>query len=1035
MSMSSGFIRRPVTTGLLMVAIVLLGVTAYTLLPVAALPNVSFPTISVTAQLPGADPQTMASSVATPLEKQFGEIPYLTQMTSTSSTGYTQITLQFALNDDINAAAQLVQTAINAAAGQLPKNMPSPPTYHETNPADAPVLVLGLTSDTLPITTVDDYAESIIAQKISQVPGVGLVGIGGEQHPAIRIQLDPAKLAANGLDLEDVRNALTNVSVDQPKGSLYGNQRAYTLQTNDQILNTQGWNNQIIAYRNGGPIRVSDVGTAIVGPQDETLRGWVNQQRGIVLAIQRLPGANVIGTVDAIKAALPQIETAIPPAIKVSVISDRTVTIRASVADVQSTLILTIGLVVGVIFLFLRSVWATLIPAVAVPVSIVGTFGVMYLCGYSLDNLSLMGLSIAVGFVVDDAIVMVENIARHIEMGKTPLRAALDGAGEIGFTILSISISLVAVFIPLLMMSGMVGRMFQEFAVTVTVAIAVSVLVSLTLTPMMGARLLREEHPEQAGRLSRALERGFDALLSGYDRMLVIALRHRFVTLMAMLGTVAVTAWLFIIIPKGFFPEQDTGLILGVTEAAQDVSPDGMAALQQSVIEAVERDTAVATVGAYIGAGGATSTENQGRVFIALKPRNQRPAIGQVMAQIDQEMRGVTGVRLFMQPVQDVNIGGRLTATQYQYTLNDVDLSELNKWGPIIESALAKLPQLADVTSDLQSAAPQLTLAINRDTASRLGITAAQIDSVLYDAFGQRPIAQLYTSLNQYFVIMEVKPGFQLGPNALQRIYVRSQTSGMVPLSELVTQHTTVSPLSVNHQGQFPSVTISFNLKGNAPLGPAVSAIQDLMATLHVPPTISASFQGNAQAFQSSLSSTPILILAALVAVYIILGMLYENLIHPLTIISTLPAAGAGALAVLLVCGFGLDVMGIIGMILLIGIVKKNGIMLVDFALDAERSRGLTAEQSIHEACLLRFRPILMTTMCALLGSLPLMLGTGTGSELRQPLGYAMAGGLVVSQILTLFTTPVVYIYMDKLAHPRLWRSDGALQPSVVPAE
>ena len=713
--MSSGFIRRPVATGLLMVAIVLLGVTAYTLLPVAALPNVSFPTISVTAQLPGADPQTMASSVATPLEKQFGEIPYLTQMTSTSSTGYTQITLQFALNDDINAAAQLVQTAINAAAGQLPKDMPSPPTYHETNPADAPVLVLGLTSDTLPITTVDDYAESIIAQKISQVPGVGLVGIGGEQHPAIRVQLDPAKLAANGLDLEDVRNALTNVSVDQPKGSLYGNQRAYTLQTNDQILNAQGWNNQIIAYRNGGPIRVSDVGKAIVGPQDETLRGWVNQQRGIVLAIQRLPGANVIGTVDAIKAALPQIETAIPPAIKVSVISDRTITIRASVADVQNTLILTIGLVVGVIFLFLRSVWATLIPAVAVPVSIIGTFGVMYLCGYSLDNLSLMGLSIAVGFVVDDAIVMVENIARHIEMGKTPLRAALDGAGEIGFTILSISISLVAVFIPLLMMGGMVGRMFQEFAVTVTVAIAVSVVVSLTLTPMMGARLLRDEHPEQAGKLSRALERGFDALLSGYDRMLVIALRHRFVTLMTMLATVAVTAWLFIVIPKGFFPEQDTGLILGVTEAAQDVSPDGMAALQQSVIAAVEKDPAVATVGAYIGAGGATSTENQGRVFIALKPRNQRPEIGQVMAQIDQETRGITGVRLFMQPVQDVNIGGRLTATHYQYTLTDVDLSELNKWGPVIESALAKLPQLADVTSDLQSAAPQLTLAINRD--------------------------------------------------------------------------------------------------------------------------------------------------------------------------------------------------------------------------------------------------------------------------------------------------------------------------------
>ncbi len=1035
MNISSGFIRRPIATALLMVAIVLLGGVSYMLLPVAALPNVSFPTIAVTAQLPGTDPQTMASSVATPLEKQFGEIPYLTQMTSTSSTGYTQITLQFALNDDINAAAQLVQTAINAAAGQLPKDMPSPPTYHETNPADAPVLVLGLTSKTLPITTVDDYAESIIAQKISQVPGVGLVGIGGEQHPAIRIQLDPAKLAANGLDLEDVRTALTNVSVDQPKGSLYGNQRAYTLQTNDQVLNTTGWNNQIIAYRNGGPIRVSDVGRAIVGPQDTTLRGWVNQQRGIVLAIQRLPGANVISTVEAIEAALPQIETSIPPAIKVSVISDRTTTIRASVSDVERTLILTVGLVVAVIFLFLRNARVTLIPAVAVPVSIIGTFVVMYLAGYSLDNLSLMGLSIAVGFVVDDAIVMVENIARHVEMGKTPLQAALDGAGEIGFTILSISISLVAVFIPLLLMSGMVGRMFQEFAVTVTVAIAVSVIVSLTLTPMMAAHLLREAHSDKAGRISRALERGFDALLNGYDRLLVVALRHRFVTLMTMLATVALTGWLFLIIPKGFFPEQDTGLILGVTEAAEDVSPNGMAALQQRMIATVEKDPAVASVGAYIGAGGATSTENQGRIFIALKPRDQRASIDQVMARLDQATKGVSGMRLFMQPVQDINIGGRLTATQYQYTLSDVDLSELNKWGPIVEQALARLPQLTDVTSDQQSAAPQLTLSINRDSASRLGITAAQIDNVLYDAFGQRPIAQLYTSLNQYFIIMEVTPGFQLGPNALQRIYVRSQTSGMVPLSELVTEHTTVAPLSVNHQGQFPSVTISFNLKGNVPLGPAVAAIQKQMDALHVPATISASFQGNAQAFQSSLSSTPILILAALIAVYLILGMLYENLIHPLTIISTLPAAGAGALIVLLAFGFGLDVIGIIGIILLIGIVKKNGIMLVDFALEAERNRGLTAEQSIYEACKLRFRPILMTTMCALLGSLPLMLGTGTGSELRQPLGYAMAGGLVVSQVLTLFTTPVVYIYMDKLASLLSRRSIDLHEHAVLPAE
>jgi hydrophobe/amphiphile efflux-1 (HAE1) family protein len=1015
MSIPAPFIRRPIATALLMVAIVLLGITAYERLPVAALPNVAFPTISVTAQLPGADPQTMASSVATPLEKQFGEIPYLTQMTSTSSLGYTSIVLQFALNDDINAAAQFVQTAINAAAGQLPKDLPSPPTYHETNPADAPILVLGLTSDALPITTVDDYAESILEQKLSQVPGVGLVTIGGEQHPAIRIQFNPAQLAANGLDMEDVRGALTNVSVDQPKGSLYGATRSNTLQTDDQILTPDDWNKQIIAYRNGGPIRVSDVGKAVVAAQDETLMGWVNQHKGVVVAIQRLPGANVISTVEAIKAALPQLEAAIPPTIKVSVISDRTTTIRASVADVQSTLILTIALVVAVIFLFLRSVWATVIPGIAVPISIIGTFGVMYALGYSLDNLSLMGLSIAVGFVVDDAIVMVENIARHLEMGKTPMQAALDGAGEIGFTILSISISLVAVFIPLLLMSGMVGRMFQEFAVTVTVSIAVSALVSLTLTPMLGARLLRHEKPEEQGRLSRGLERCFDALLAAYDRGLVVALRHRFITLMVMLATVVATGWLFVVIPKGFFPEQDTGLILGVTEAAEDISPAGMAALQEQVIAVARKDPAVDTVGAYIGAGGATSTENQGRIFIALKPEAQRPSITAVMARLDQAMRGVTGVHLFMQPVQDVNIGGRLTATQYQYTLTDVDFSELNSWAPIIQNALGKLPQVTDLTSDQQSAAPQLTLAINRDVASRLGITAASIDSVLYDAFGQRPISQLFTSLNQYFVIMEVNPSFQLGPDALRRIYVRSQTAGMVPLSELVTQRPTVAPLSVNHQSQFPSVTLSFNLKGNAPLGPAVTEINKAMATLHVPPTIQASFQGNAQAFQSSLSSTPILILAALIAVYLILGMLYENVIHPLTIISTLPSAGFGALLVLDVFGFGLDVMGIIGIILLIGIVKKNGIMLVDFALEAERTRGLSSEESIHEACRMRFRPILMTTMCALLGGVPLMLGTGTGSELRQPLGYAMVGGLLVSQVLTLFTTPVIYLYMDKM--------------------
>ena len=838
MSLSAPFIRRPIATGLLMVAIVLLGGVAYELLPVAALPEVAFPTISVTAKLPGADPQTMASSVATPLEKQFAEIPYLTQMTSTSSLGYSQISLQFALNDNIYAAAQLVQTAINAAAGFLPKDMPTPPTYNLVNPADAPILVLGLTSDTLPTTTVDDYAESIVEQKLSQVPGVGLVGVGGEQHPAIRIQFNPAQLAANGLDLESVRTALTNVSVLQPKGSLYGaSDRLHAAdQRSDSLAPRMGQPDYRVPQWRADQSK--DVGKAVVGPQDTTLKGWVNSQPGIVLAIQRLPGANVISTVQAIKKALPQIEESIPPTVKISVISDRTTTIRASVADVQSTLLLTIGLVVAVIFLFLRSAWPTLIPAIAVPVSIVGTFGVMYVFGYSLDNLSLMGLSIAVGFVVDDAIVMVENITRHIEMGKTPMQAALDGAGEIGFTIVSISISLVAVFIPLLLMSGMVGRMFQEFAVTVAVAIAVSLLVSLTLTPMMGARLLRHARQEQQGRLSRALEWAFNALLAVYDRALVVALRHRFVTLMVMLATVAATGWLFIVIPKGFFPEQDTGLILGVTEAAQNVSPDGMAMIQQKVIQAALKDPAVSSVGAYIGAGGATSTENQGRIFIALKPRPQRPAIMQVIARLDQEVRGIVGVRLFMQPVQDINIGGRLTATQYQYTLTDIDLSELNKWAPIVQNALAKLPQLTDVTSDQQSAGPQLTLAINRDVASRLGISAATMDSVLYDAFGQRPIAQLYTSLNQYYVIMEVPPGFQLGPAALQRIYVASQTAGMVPLSELVTLHPSVAPLAVNHEGQFPSVTISFNLKGNAPLGPAVTAINKAVTALHLPLTI-----------------------------------------------------------------------------------------------------------------------------------------------------------------------------------------------------
>jgi HAE1 family hydrophobic/amphiphilic exporter-1 len=1015
MSISTPFIGRPIATALLMVAIVLLGLIGYKLLPVASLPNVSFPTVTVTANYPGADPQTMAAAVATPLEKQFAQIPYLTQMTSASATGYTAITLQFAITDSINSAAPLVQTAINAAHGQLPKDIPTPPTYKEINPAIAPVITLGLTSDALPITTVVDYAQNIVAQKLSSLPGVGLVNVGGAQVPAILVQLNPAQLAEDGLDLEAVRTALKDVSVDQPKGVMYGKQDAYMLQTDDQLLSADGWNNQIVAYRNGGPVRVRDVGKAIAGPQNITVRGWVNHNEGVVLAVEQLPGGNVIDTVDAIKKALPKIENDIPPTIKVSVISDRTITIRASVADVEHTLMLTIGLVVGVIFLFLRSAWPTLIPAIALPVAIIGTFGVMYAFGYSLDNLSLMGLSIAVGFVVDDAIVMVENIVRHLEMGKTPLQAALDGAAEIGFTIVSISISLVAVFIPLLLMSGMVGKMFQEFAVTVTSTIIVSMFVSVTLTPMLGARLLRKEHKERQGRLSRGLEWCFDALQAAYDRALVVALRHQFITLMAMLATVAATGWLFVVIPKGFFPEQDTGLILGITEAAETVSPYGMAAVQQEVLQAILKDPAVASAGAYIGAGIATPTENQGRVFITLKPQSQRPPIQQVIPRLSRDVAGISGVRLLMQAVQDINIGGRLTAAEYQYTLTDPSLSELNKWGPIVMNALAKLPELTDVTSDQQSSAMELSLSIDRDTAARLGITAATIDNTLYDAFGQRPIAQLFTSLSQYYVIEEVNPHFELGPEALQRIYIASQTSGMVPLSEVVKLTKTTAPLGVNHQGEFPSATISFNLRGNAPLGPAEAAVEKTIADLHLPATVQTGFQGNAQAFQASLSSEPILILAALVAVYIILGMLYENLVHPLTIISTLPGAGLGALATLYVFGFGLDVIGMIGIILLIGIVKKNGIMVVDFALHAEKTRGMSPEEAIHEACRLRFRPILMTTMCALLSAIPLVVGTGVGSELRQPLGYSLAGGLVVSQVLTLFTTPILYIYMGKL--------------------
>lgn len=1017
MSISQGFIRKPVATAFLAIGITLIGVVAFFRLPISALPTVDTPTIQVTAQLPGADPQTMGSSVATPLERQFGQIAGLTAMTSSSGFGNTAITLQFALNRSTDAAAQDVQAAINAAAGQLPKTIPSPPIFRKVNPADVPVLLIALTSDTEPLTKVDDYADSILAQKLSQVPGVSLVTIGGMQKPSIRVQVNPAKLAAAGLDLEQLRTTLGNVTVNQPKGVLYGNEQAYTLATNDQVLTAKDYEDLIIAYRNGAPVRLRDIGHAEVAAEDLTLHGWYNAKPSVILAIQRQPGANVINTVDAIKKLLPQLEAGLPSDIKVTIASDRTQTIRASVADVQFTLLLTIALVVGVIFLFLRNFWATVIPAISVPISLIGTFGVMYLLNYSLDNLSLMGLSIAVGFVVDDAIVMIENISRHIEEGLSPLQAALKGAGEIGFTIISISVSLVAVFIPLLLMGGVIGRMFQEFAVTVCVAIAVSVIVSVTLTPMMCAYLL-SSHGAGAGMVSRTLERGFVAIQRGYEAILSVALRFKPATLAVMLASVVATGVLFADIPKGFFPQQDTGMITGITEASADVSPTGMAELQRSVIDVIAKDPSVANATGYIGPGGPTVTENNGRLFVLLKPRNERQfSADEVIRQLDTKLAKLRGIAVFMQATQDINLASRLSKTQYQFTLTDVNEDELNSWAGKLFETLKKRPELADVASDQANAARQLKLRIDRDAASRLGIDPAAVDNALYDAFGQRHVAQLFTTLNTYYVILEVDPSFQSGPYALNRIYVRSSNGSMVPLSQFTTIEYGAAALAVNHQNQFPSVTLSFNLSPGTAVGTAVAAVQQETAALHMPSTIATSFQGNAQAFQSALASTPVLILAAIVAVYLILGMLYESTIHPrITILSTLPSAGLGALMALWTFGFGLDVIGLIGIILLIGLVQKNGIMLIDFALQAARHRGLSAEQSALEACKVRFRPILMTTMCAMLGGVPLMVGTGTGSELRQPLGFAIVGGLIVSQLLTLFTTPVVYIYLQNVS-------------------
>jgi multidrug efflux pump len=1036
-SPSRPFILRPVATSLLMSAVLLTGFIAYKQLAISALPEVDYPMIQVVTFYPGASPDVAASAITAPLERQFGELPGLNQMTSISSGGSSIITLQFALNLNIDVAEQEVQAAINAAQSYLPAGLPSPPIYSKSNPADAPIMTLAITSDNYPLSQVEDYTDTRLAQKISQVTGVGLVTISGGEKPAVRIQANPTALSSYGISLEDIRTSLQSASVNLAKGNFDGAHQAYEINANDQLLSSKDYQSLVIAYRNGAPVVLSDVAKVIDDVENAKLAAWANRTPAVIVNIQRQPGANIIQVVDRVKKLLPQLKANLPAAMDVSILTDRTTTIRASVRDVQFSLMLTIALVVLAIFLFLRNVYATIIPSVAVPLSLIGTLGIMYLLGYSLNNLTLMALTISTGFVVDDAIVMIENVFRYIEQGEKPLQAALKGAEQIGFTIISLTISLIAGLIPLLFMGDIVGRLFREFAVTLSVTILVSACVSLTLTPMMCSRLLKAKADEKKhGRFFEATERVYDRIVKFYGRTLQTVLKHQTATLFVAVGTLVLTILLYVIVPKGFFPVQDTGVIQGISDAAQNISFTAMSERQQALAHVILKDPAVESLSSFIGVDGINSTLNSGRILINLKPLADRKiSASVVIRRLQPELAKVDGITLNMQPVQDLTVEDRVSRTEYQYTLEDANADELNQWTTKLVEKLQALPQLRDVATDQQTHGAQTTLVIDRVTASRLGITPQAIDNALYDAFGQRQISTLFTQLNQYHVILETLPDFQRNPSKLNDIYVLSTSGGAVPLSTFSHFESGIAPLAINHQGQFPAVTISFNLAPGAALGEATKAIEAVQKELNMPLSVQASFQGTAQAFIASLANEPLLILAAIVTVYIILGVLYESYIHPITILSTLPSAGAGAILALLVTGTELGVVALIGIILLIGIVQKNAIMMIDFALDLERKEKKPPPEAIYQACLLRFRPILMTTFAALFGGLPLAFGNGVGSELRKPLGIAIVGGLIVSQVLTLYTTPVIYLWFGRLAAKFSRKNETVKSGEIISAE